>query len=194
MSLLALIPEQDRQALRTIVFHKGDILCHEGDACDGVYLLDKGQIKISSYTFGGSEVVYNVVGEGGVFGNNLVFASDNAFRGNVIALTDGEIVFIPQDQLVGLLQKNALFLKEYLKVQSDFGKSLNSKIKLLSFNSAEDRLIFFLQTNGKKAHYTSVTALAESLFLQRETLSRLLHRLEGEGRIRLGWKTIELIP
>ena len=193
MTLLSLLKKQEGIKPQILPLRKGDILCHEGEVCHGVYLVLKGAVKISSYALNGEEIIYNYVEEGGIFGNNLVFASDPSFRGNVIAAKVGEIVFISKDQLVHLLQSDKEFLKEYLRLQSDFGKNLNAKLKLLSFSLAEDRLVFYLQQQGKSVTFGRVSALAESLFMKRETLSRLLHRMEAEGKIKLSKGRIEYL-
>lgn len=193
MTLLSLLKKQEGIKPQILPLRKGDILCHEGEVCHGVYLVLKGAVKISSYALNGEEIIYNYVEEGGIFGNNLVFASDPSFRGNVIATKVGEIVFVSKDQLVHLLQSDEEFLKEYLRLQSDFGKNLNAKLKLLSFSLAEDRLVFYLQQQGKSVKFGSVSALAESLFMKRETLSRLLHRMEAEGKIKLSKGKVEYL-
>ena len=193
MTLLSLIKNREDIKPQRLPLKKGDILCHEGEVCHGVYLVLKGAVKISSYALNGEEIIYNYVEEGGIFGNNLVFASDPSFRGNVIAAKVGEIIFVPKDQLIHLLQSDQVFLEEYLRLQSDFGKNLNAKLKLLSFSLAEDRLVFYLQQQGKSVSFSSVSALAETLFMKRETLSRLLHRMEAEGKIKLSKGRIEYL-
>ena len=91
---------------------------------------------------------------------------------------------IYKDDLLEILQKNSAFMIEYMKVQSIFAKDLNNKIKLLAIDSAEERLLFYLHVNKNVIEYDSITSLAKSLFLQRETLSRLLSRLEKQKVIK----------
>ena len=84
-------------------------------------------------------------------------------------------------------------LIQYLNIQSNFGKRLNSTIKMRSFSSAEDRLRFYLKENGNKISYHTITDLADILNLKRETLSRLLTKLEKENVIKRSLHTIYLI-
>ena len=85
MNILSSLTPDQQKKFRQIRFQKGDVLCREGEACDKVSFLFEGEVRISSYTLGGNEVVYNVVKSGGMFGNNLAFSSVNEYRGNVIA-------------------------------------------------------------------------------------------------------------
>ena len=108
-------------------------------------------------------------------------------------MKDSTVVHIKRECLIGLLQNNTRFLTSYLKIQSNFGRKLNSTIKLLSFNSVEDRLRYYLYNNRNKITFKSVTELASILHVQRETLSRLLTKLEKENAIKRSPHLIELI-
>ena len=194
MNLIELLEPNLRETLSQIDFKKGETIIAEGEVCQGVYLVAKGQVRIASYGLSGVEIVYNQIGVGGLFGNNLVFASDPRFRGHVMGDIDGTLIFINKERLIALLREDEEFLKEYLREQSDFGKSLNAKLKILSFPSPKDRLDFYLALNNGEVRFRSVTELAQALFLKRETLSRLLHHLERQGTIELTKGRIRLRP
>ncbi len=193
MDIIDLLSEEERRKTKTLVFPRDHRICEEGEICVGVYVVRKGNVKISSYSYEGKEIVYNLIERGGVFGNNLVFASDQRYRGNAIASSDCEITFIEKESLKELLAGNPRFLEEYLRIQSDFGKELNRKIKILSFDSARERLEFFLQSQGGEATLKSVSELAEELFLSREATSRLIHGLAKEGSIEIDGKRIRQV-
>ena len=89
-------------------------------------------------------------------------------------------MLIPKQNLTQILQENQVFLEAYLEYQSLFSQSLNTKIKLLSFDSAEERFLYFLYINKNKIEFDSVTSLATELFMKRETLSRLISKLIKE--------------
>jgi len=118
-----------------------------------------------------------------MFGNNLIFSDEPSYKGDVIALKDSTIVLIKKENLETILRSNKEFLVSYLNIQSNFGKKLNSTIKMLSFSSAEERFLFYLHENKGTINYHSVADLADILHLKRETLSRLLTNLEKENVI-----------
>lgn len=185
MSLLSHLSQKEIESCETVSLDKEEIVLRESEHCRGVYLLKSGRIKISSFTLDGNEIVYNLIEGDGIFGNNLVFASDNRIRGNAIALEKTELVYIPKENLKEILMSNGEFLEEYLKAQADFGKELNLKIKILSFDSAKERFDFYLSQKEGKIAFRSVTELADRLFMKRETLSRLIHEEERQGRIQI---------
>ncbi len=192
-NLLNSLNNQQLSRLLRKTYLKNEIIFHENNLCEEVGVVLEGKIKIASYSYEGNEIIYNELGPQMVFGNNLVFSSDSYYRGNVIAITKAEIAYIKKDILINLMQENREFLLTYQKIQSDFGKSLNLQIKLLSLKDAKERFDYYLYINKGRISFRSVTSLADSLYLKRETVSRLIHSLEQEGKIKIHNKTIEKI-
>ena len=191
MNFFDLIKENEKKLFEIAHYKKGQILFREDDLCEKVGFLNKGQISIVSYSLSGVEVVYNEIEEGGLFGNNLLFSSDRGYRGNVIAKASSEVWFLNRKNLLIILEENSKFLEHYLSFQANFSKTLNFKIKLLSLSSAEERLMYFLKAKGSYT-YKTISSLAESLYLSREALSRLISKLVKQNKILKNGKTISL--
>lgn len=181
--LLDLIKDFEKRFIRFENFSRGQIIFHENEECQELGLIVKGEIVISSYTYHGEELVYNVLKENDVFGNNLIFSSEPYYRGNIVVVKPAVVAFINRQSLLLLLRQNETFLTSYLQVQSDFGKHLNATIKLLSFSNAEERFLYYLFMNNNRVSFSNVTSLAKEVFLKRETVSRLLSKLIKENKI-----------
>ena len=171
---------------------KNQTLFFEGDECKSVGLVVSGKISVISYFADGKEIVYNTLGRGEVFGSNLIFSSSPFFRGDVVAVEESEILYITKDELLKGLSENVGLLEMYLQNQSDFSKSLNFKIKLLTINNAKDRIIYYLSMHDNKIEYRSVTKLAKELYLTRETLSRTMYKMQKDGELEIQSKTLIL--
>ena len=183
-NILSLLDKQERQLVSVRSYNKNDALHREGDKCEEITIVSEGKIKIVSYSFSGKEIVFNELGKNQIFGNNLLFSSEPNYKGNVISVDKSIVVTIKKDNLITLLSSNKEFLKEYLKIQSDFGKSLNNRIKLLSIDSALERFEYYLFINKGEIEFKTITSLATELGLKRETLSRLISKLEKENVIK----------
>lgn len=183
-NILSLLSKEERARLSVKSYSKNQVIFKEGSECDSIGIITSGNVDIISYSFGGEEIVYNSLSKNQIFGNNLLFSSDTVYKGDVISRGESTIVFIKKDDLLFLLSSNQKFLEAYLRIQSDFGKSLNSRIKLYSMDSAQERFEYFLFLNKNEIEYRSITALASQLNLKRETLSRLLSKLEKENAIK----------
>ena len=182
--LLQVLSKKEHKLVNGYQVTKNSIIAHEGDVCENIGIIVSGKIDIVSYAFKGKEMLLNSLKAGDIFGNNLIFSSDPVYRGDVIAKEKCVIAFINKENLVSLLQNNQDFLKLYLQAQSDFGKSLNARIQLLSFTNAEERLFYYASKNDNVIIFKNVTALAAQIGIQRETLSRLLTSLVNRHLIK----------
>ena len=177
IALLNVLSKKEHQMVKGYQIAKGNIIHHEGDVCENIGIIISGKIDIVSYSFGGKELLINSLKSGDIFGNNLLFSSSPVYRGDVIAKEKCVVAFINKENLIYLLQNNREFLDLYLNIQSDWGKSLNARIQLLSFPNAEERLFYYASKNNGVITFKNVTTLAATIGVQRETLSRLLTNL-----------------
>ena len=182
--LLQVLNKKEHKLVNGYQVTKNSIIAHEGDVCENIGVIVSGKIDIVSYAFKGKEMLLNSLKAGDIFGNNLIFSSDPIYRGDVIAKEKCVIAFVNKENLIFLLQNNQDFLKLYLQAQSDFGKSLNARIQLLSFTNAEERLFYYASKNDNVIIFKNVTALAAQIGIQRETLSRLLTSLVNRHLIK----------
>lgn len=192
-NLLDVLNEKEKRLIDVFFLHRGQIYALENDICDRITIVIEGTLNIVSYTFNGSEIIYNSFSKNDVFGNNLLFSSEPFYKGTIMATSSCKIASINKKNLLFLLHHNEQFLIRYLQIQSDFGKSLNFKIKLLSFPNAEDRFQYYLYMNKGSINYNNVTSLSNQLFMKRETLSRLLSKLVNGKKIIRKRHTIKYI-
>lgn len=190
--LLNTIKEEQKKYIKNIVLEKDDVLFRENERCENIGIVIAGEIRIVSYLESGKEIIYNELTINQVFGNNLIFSSEPFYKGDVVAKEKTELCLIDKENLIEIFFKNEEFLKAYLMIQSDFGKELNSRIKLLTYNNAYDRFEYYMSVNKGIIRYKSISDLAKTLNLTREALSRLVHKLEKDGKIILSHKTIKI--
>ena len=188
-----LLSKEEKEKALIVDLKKDQLLFHENEICEYVALVISGQIEIKSYDLSGKEIFYNIINAGGIFANNLLFSNDKAFKGNVIATVDTSLALIDEQNLITILMNNEAFLRKYLSVQAQSMKQLNFMMKLLSFDSARDRFLYYLEYHHKMITIYSITQLSKELFLTRETLSRLISSLVKEGLIIKEKQLIKLV-
>ncbi len=183
MNITDLLSNKEKKTLIIKSLKKDDILFYELDLCECIGIILEGSVNITSYLEDGKQIIYNTINKDGIFGNNLLFSSNPYFKGDIQANCDTKIALIYKNNLIKLLQSNEQFLIEYIKHQSNFAKQLNSRIKLLSIDNAEERFYYYLHENNNIINIESVSELSRNLNLQRETVSRLLSKLIKENKI-----------
>ena len=143
-NLLNILNEREKSNITYKRISKNEILFNENEKCKYVGIVIQGELIISSYSYNGNEIIYNILEDNDIFGNNLLFSTSPFYKGNIIAKKDTLIALLDEENLLNILSSNKVFLKEYLKIQSDNAKQLNQTIKLLSFINAEERFLYYL--------------------------------------------------
>lgn len=90
---------------RSITLRRGDVLFHEGDAPEGVYLLKAGRIELSMETHDGRSLTTRMVRRGQFFGLEALFAAsehDSTAR----ALGAATVNFVPRQEFFAFLDAN----------------------------------------------------------------------------------------
>ena len=95
-------------------YKKGEVIKNEGDVCISIGLLLSGSISIINTNFENKEFLINSLHEGDMFGENLIFLTNNLFPGSIICDQNSTIAFINKSNFVKLLQEDIIYLKVYL--------------------------------------------------------------------------------
>ena len=188
-----LLSSKEKEKLTIVDIKKDQLLFHENEVCVSVALVISGQIIIRSIDLNGKEIIYNIINEGGIFANNLLFSNDKRYKGDVIATQKSKVALLSEDNLIEILMNNVVFLRSYLSVQAENIKQINFMVKLLSLDSARERFIYYLEYHHRLIEIESITRLSKELSLTRETLSRLISSLIKEKIIIKEKQIIKLI-
>lgn len=181
--MLDTLSNKELKNIKLITLDDKQTLFNEGDFCDHIGIIKSGTIKISSYSETGKEIIYNVLKANDIFGNNLIFSNDRSYMGNVVATEKSEIYLIDKETLLSLLKNNSAFLVSYLSKQANATKELNFTLRLLSFDNAKERFLYYLETHNNEITFDSISSLSASLHLTRETTSRTISYLVNKKLI-----------
>lgn len=191
MDIKKYLNDNDNALGEILHYHKDEIIKKEKDICNEIFIILDGEIKISSYQLDGKEDIYNHFYKNDMFANVLIFSQHNYYLGNVIALKETKLIKFTREKLLRLFSTNALFLEHFLKINSK--EALNTKIQLkILTKPLKERFIYFLSINNNTLT-CSIQSLSEKLFVQRESLSRLISILVKEKVIKKEGKTITLL-
>lgn len=166
-------------------YKKGNVIFHEGDICQQVGQLISGQLLIRSYLVDGQEIIYLRLMPGDFFGHNLIFSNDKHYRGDIVAATDAEVLFFDKTVFIKKIQTDEHFLNIYLEKQVNELKELHHKHRLLTISKLKERFLYLLAYQGGELESDSVGTLAKELAVSRESLSRLLSKLDKDGLINI---------
>lgn len=192
MNIADFLTKEDYKLGEILIYKKNTCIKKEQDYCKEIFIVLEGEIKISSYQINGKEDIYNIINAGNMFANNLIFSDYNYYLGDVIALKDAKLFRIEKENFLNILQKNTAFLNAFCTISSQETIKEKLKIKILSKSNIEERFCYYLSLNNGTIT-SSIQSLADILFLQRPSLSRVISQLIARGIIKKENKTITLL-
>ena len=168
--------------IKPIFYKSKDILFKEGDSCNFLCYILEGEIEITTSSYNGNQEVISIIKEHDFFGQYILFQDNGKYLGEVIANKPTKIIKISKDTLLNIMMSDKSFLDAYISLISNESFNIKQQVKLLSHKNALDRVIFYLENNSINniCKIDSVSSLAKKINLPRETVSRILSKLEKD--------------
>jgi CRP/FNR family transcriptional regulator, cyclic AMP receptor protein len=168
------------------------VILLENDWGGSVYFIAQGWVKIRTYNLEGKEVTLNILGKGELFGE--MAALDEVPRStDVITLTGTIIGSMPSQDFVKLLQTEPMAGVRLSQLMARRLRQVNRRLRLRESDSQSrvaDTLIFLAEGQGIKGDFGMEIPilphreLSSLSGLARETVTRVLNRLEKKGLIK----------
>lgn len=173
----------------------GDRLFTEGDACEGLFLISRGAIRIFKSSPSGREQVLALEGPGSSIAELPVF-DGGAYPASATAVGDTETVFISRPDFRAFCLEHPQVALKVLAVVGSRLRRLVGIVEELSFTTVRQRIIALLlrlaETEGKRSTQgirfglkSGHQEIASEIGTVRELVSRNLARLQAEGLIRM---------
>ncbi|MGH9469426.1 MAG: Crp/Fnr family transcriptional regulator [Terriglobia bacterium] len=181
-------------------YQPGQMIFAEGDACEGLYVIEKGQIKIFKTSPGGREQILAIEDAGRSIAELPVFDGGD-YPASAAAVSESTVLLIRKKDFQSLFLEHPEVGLKVLKVVGSRLRTMVNLINELSFSSVRHRLAALLlrlaRTGGKRTeagivfHLRSTNQeLAAQIGTVRELVSRNLGRLQSMDIIQLNGKTV----
>jgi CRP/FNR family transcriptional regulator len=173
------------QSLSERTFEKGQVIFLEEEACQGLYIVRAGSVKIYKVSPEGREQILRYVDAGGSFNEVAVF-DGGSNPANVAALVPTTVWIVPRAPIADLIRRRPEVAQAIIQ---NLGARLRLMIGLvedLSFRQVTARLAkLLLETAALQRHKLSRQQMAARLGTVREVIGRSLKQLESRGLIRV---------
>ena len=119
---------------RTVTtFEKDQVIYDAADQHQTFFFLQKGFVKVGSITEGGHELIYDVRKAGDIVGE--LCASGQQRQDRAVALERTEVIPVPLDEVLEIVQKDRLLLQELVQM---FCESLSDAYDQLNTLASSD--------------------------------------------------------
>ncbi|MCI6508955.1 MAG: Crp/Fnr family transcriptional regulator [Bacilli bacterium] len=176
---------QYKHLIKYVDYNSNAIVFNEGDICREIGIVIKGEISISTITYAEKEETINIIKEGELFGDFLVFSPNPVYLGIGITNKKTTIAFIKRESILNIFIENKDILCAYLSYTSLKAIQLKLQTKLLSHKNIEDRIIYYFTiTKENPVYISSITDFSKKLALPRPSVSRSLKVMEEKNIIK----------
>ena len=170
----------------TKTYAKDAFIAHQGDTVHSLYLLSKGSVKTEMITESGGVLAVEIITAPRPLAPAFLFAENNRFPVDVIALEVCEVILIPKTSVMQHLATNEEFLKTYMAFNANRTQFLSERLQLLSIKTIKGKLASYIlqhATNNRFSLYRHQTELAEYFGVARPSLARSLTEMVDDGAI-----------
>lgn len=184
-------------------YAQGEVMFTEGDACQGLYVLVSGRVKIFKAAASGREQVLAIEEPGSSFAELPVF-DGGPYPASASAMSDAEVLFISRADVRALCLEHPEVALKILQVVAARQRKVLAVLEELSFTTVHQRLVSWLlreaKTSGQPtSRGPSITLpsshqeLAAHIGTVRELVSRNLARLQAQGLIAMEAREVTLL-
>jgi len=185
----------ERTALRT--FSGGEMIFLEGEPAEGLWIVEKGTIKIFKLNQMGEEHILHLCGPGKTF-NDISALDGGDNPANAAALSSKAFVWlVPSGVIKYVLIQNPQIAFNVISLLAGRVRSLVGQIEDLALYSVIVRLARFLLKQAEDPSLSGPgitrTAIAAHINTTPQTISNMLHSLEEAGAIQFDRHRIVIV-
>jgi CRP-like cAMP-binding protein len=183
----------------TVLHHyeRGEIVFLEGEACQGMYIVQSGWLKGLIASLDGREQIIRLLGPGETFNDHGVLLREGRNLVTVQAIEASTLWMIGRESLLTLIKQHPPIC---LTITQNLASRVVYLMKLvgdLSLRTVEGRVARLLleQPAGelKRRRWATQAEMASRLGTVPDVINRALHKLEAEGLIRIVRHKIEIV-
>ena len=180
--------EKIRCAIPHIVkqYKKGEYVVYQGNKVEHLYMLTKGRVKTEIVSDPGLTLYIEEIKAPYPLAAAFLFAEQNRFPVNVIALEDSEIILICKESIEKQMAKCPHFLRGFMAFTADRMQFLSERLKIFTLKGIKAKFAFYIiqrTKDGKFELEISIASLSEYFGIERPSLSRVISEMVHDGLI-----------
>ena len=176
---------------KTKSFKQGEWIARQGDVVKALHILLKGSVKAEMIADSGAVLNIETIRAPNLLAPAFLFAENNQFPVDVLALEDCEIIIVSKESIMQQLASNKRFLQGFITFNANRTRFLSERLQFLSVKTIKGKLAQYILARANNTNFTmdrSQTALAEYFGVARPSLSRSLSEMIKEEIISLKGK------
>jgi CRP/FNR family transcriptional regulator, cyclic AMP receptor protein len=153
-------------------FEKDQVIYDVGDDKRMFFFLQKGYVKVGSITEDGHELIYDVRKAGEIVGE--LCASGQQRQDRAVALERTEVIAVPLDEILEIVQTNRHLLQELVQMFCESLSDAYDQLNRLASSDTVHRLVRVLLRLGAQLGHTAGQRTELSAYLTQEEISQMV--------------------
>ncbi len=178
-------------------YQAGEIVFHDGETCQGLYIVQSGWLKGMIVSSKGKEQIIRLLGPGDTFNEHGVLLKEGCNLVTVQAIEPSSLWVVDRQALLKLMDQHPLICRTIAQNMASRVVHLLKLVEDLSLRTVEARLARLLLDqppgNPKRRRKATQAEMAAQLGTVADVINRTLHRLEDEGLIQIEKQKVEIL-
>ncbi|MEU6714762.1 Crp/Fnr family transcriptional regulator [Nonomuraea purpurea] len=182
-------------------YRSGQIIIHQGDPGESLYVLLDGLVKVVFTTENGDEIVLNMLGRGDTFGE-MALLDGSPRSASIVTVRPAWVFSLPRARLLELMREHPGLADEFLRMLGHMVRRLTDQAADLAFLDLGGRLAKLLlqlaDRHGQSDGVVDLPGLTQSdlaalIGASRPAVNRALQSLVARNLITVQGRTITLL-
>lgn len=180
-------------------YKKDGVILMQGDICEGLALVAKGEIAVEEYNPEGDANMVDLLGVGDCVGEELLFDNEARYPYTVLSCSATELYFISRNAVCSLLEKDPLFRQSYFRMLSSKLLKKYRHIVMLSQKSLRQKVGCFIRETGMFSESNEIILpasrelIAKYLAMPRPSFSRELTQMCRDGVLEVEGRRVRIL-
>lgn len=161
-------------------FKRGELIASQGDRVSHLYMLTKGKVKTEIISDSGLTISVEEISAPYPLAAAFIFADNNRFPVEVIALEECEIILISKLSIEKQMAKCPGFLRGFMAFIANRVQFLSERLKVFSHKGIKGKIAYYILQRDKNGTFElnrSIASLAEYFGVERPSLSRAISEM-----------------
>ncbi|WP_099463072.1 Crp/Fnr family transcriptional regulator [Parabacteroides provencensis] len=167
-------------------FKRGEHVAFQGDKVLFLAMLIRGRVKTEIVSNSGLTLPMEEIAAPYPLAAAFLFADDNRFPVDVIAMEECEVLFISKESIEKQIAKCPGFMRGFMAFNANRMQYISERLKIFAQKGIKAKLGYYILSREKKGEFDlgrSVASLASYFGVERPSLSRAISEMVGDGTI-----------
>jgi CRP/FNR family transcriptional regulator, dissimilatory nitrate respiration regulator len=167
-------------------FKRDEYIAYQGDKVTRLVMLIRGKVRTEIVSSSGLTLPMNDISAPFPLAAAFLFADDNSFPVDVIALEECEVIYISKEAVEKQMAKCAGFMRGFMDFNANQMQNISERLKIFAQKGIKAKVAYYLLSREKKGAFEldrSVASLAGYIGVERPSLSRAISEMVRDGII-----------